>query len=84
MVQQLNVPSSSITFDQPLFTKAFEISKAAEMNTVIRSGGFHLLVLFLGGIGTIMEDCRLAETMETIMHRILLFICWKARLIRKL
>ena len=65
-VQQLNVPSSSITFDQPLFTKAFEISKAAEMNTAIRSGGFHLLVLFLGGIGTIMEDCRLAETMETI------------------
>ena len=63
-MQQLNVPSSSITFDQPLFTKALEISKAAEMNTVIRSGGFHLLMLFLGGIGTIMEDCRLAE--ETI------------------
>ena len=36
------------------------------MNTAIRSGGFHLLVLFLGGTGTIMEDCRLAETMETI------------------
>ena len=46
--QQLNVPSPCITFDQPLFIKAFEISKAKDMSIVIRLGGFHLLMSFLG------------------------------------
>ena len=52
--QQLNIPTPCITFDQPLFIKAFEISKAKSMNIVIRLGGFHLLISFLGGIGTII------------------------------
>ena len=67
--KQLNVPSRCITFDQPLFIKAFEISKAwtsKDINIVIRFGGLHLLMLFIGGTGTIMEGCGLAETMETI------------------
>ena len=64
--QQLNVPSPCITFDQPLFIKAFEISKAKDMNIIVRLGGFHLLLLFFGGIRIIMECCGLAETMETI------------------
>ena len=64
--QQLNVPRPCITFDQPLFIKAFEISKAKDMNIIIRLGGFHLLLLFFGGIRTIMECCGLALTIETI------------------
>ena len=63
------VPSRCITFDQPLFIKAFEISKAwtsKDINIVICLGGFHLLMLLIGGTGTIMEVCGLAETMETI------------------
>ena len=36
------------------------------MNIVISLGGFHLLMSFLGGIGTIMGGSGLAETMETI------------------
>ena len=50
--QQLNFLSLSITFDQPLFIKAFKILKAKDTNTVIRLGDFHLLMSFLGGIGT--------------------------------
>ena len=46
--QQLNVPSPCITVDQPLFIESFEILKAKHMNIVIRLGGFHLLMLFLG------------------------------------
>ena len=36
--QQLNFLSLSITFDQPLFIKAFKILKAKDTNTVIRLG----------------------------------------------
>ena len=36
------------------------------MNIVIRLGVFHLLMLFLGGIGTIMGGSGSTETMETI------------------
>ena len=65
--QQLNIPTPCITFDQPLFIKAFEISKAKSMNIVIRLGGFHLLMMsFLGGIGTIIGGSELVETMEAI------------------
>ena len=56
-VQQLNIPSPCTTFHQPLFIKAFKISQAKSMNTVIRLGGFHLLVLLLGGIETILKGC---------------------------
>ena len=67
LAQQLNIPTPCITFDQPLFIKAFEISKAKSMNIVIRLGGFHLLMMsFLGGIGTIIGGSELVETMEAI------------------
>ena len=36
------------------------------MNIVFPLGGFHLLMTFLGGIGTIVGGSGLAETMETI------------------
>ena len=55
-----------ITFDQPLFIKAFKILKAKDTNIVIRLGDFHLLMSFLGGIGTVMEGCGLSESTETI------------------
>ena len=74
LAQQLNIPTPCITFDQPLFIKAFEMSKAKSMNKVIHFGGFHLLMLFLGGIGTIMGGSGLAGTVET-MHNTLWFIC---------
>ena len=64
--QPLNVPSPCITFDQLLFIKTFEISKAKDMNIVIRLGGFHLLMSFLGKIATVMEGCGSPETMKTI------------------
>ena len=64
--QQLSIPNSCITFDQPLFIKAFEISKSKNINIVIHLRGFHLLVSFLGGTGTIMEGCGSSTTRETI------------------
>ena len=56
--KDLNIPTPCITFDQPLYIKAFEISTSKGMEIVIRLGGFHLLMSFLGCIGTVMESCE--------------------------
>ncbi|XP_063235988.1 uncharacterized protein LOC134538524 [Bacillus rossius redtenbacheri] len=53
-----------VTFDQPLFLKAFEIVSSAEGSSdiskiVLRLGGFHLLMSFMGSIGRIMEGSGL-------------------------
>ena len=39
--RMLNIPAPCITFDQPLWIKAVEITKAKSMNNVCRLGGFH-------------------------------------------
>ena len=38
----LGLPTPCITFDQPLYRKAFEISKTEELPIVCRLGGFHM------------------------------------------
>ena len=45
-----------VTFDQPLYMKAVEITGAAEDldKIIVRLGGFHLLMSYLGCIGYIM------------------------------
>lgn len=60
-----------ITFDQPLYYKAREIVAAADIqsdiaNVVVRLGGFHMLMSFLGAIGYIMEGSGLKEALSVI------------------
>ena len=62
----LNIPTACVTFDQPLYIKAFEIVEAKKMNIMLRLGGFQMLMSFLGGIGTVMKGSGLQEAMETI------------------
>jgi hypothetical protein len=62
----LNIPTACVTFDQPLYIKAFEIVEAKKLKIVLRLGGFHMLMSFLGGIGTVMKGSGLHEAMETI------------------
>ena len=38
---KLNVPTPTITFDQPLYVKAYEIVASTNMNIFVRLGGFH-------------------------------------------
>lgn len=60
-----------ITFDQPLFWKA-TIIKASEpvgsciKSMVLRLGGFHLEMSFLGSIGHLMAGSGLQELIETV------------------
>lgn len=61
-----------VTFDQPLYIKAKDIvsqnsgSGGSLSNVVVRLGGFHLLMSFLGSVGFIMADSGLAELWSTV------------------
>lgn len=60
-----------VTFDQPFYIKAREIVAASSndsrfSNIVIRLGGFHLLLSFLGCIGYIIAGSGLKELLSSI------------------
>ncbi|VDI23197.1 Hypothetical predicted protein [Mytilus galloprovincialis] len=60
-----------LTFDQPLYWKALTIidnePKDSDLKSIVlRLGGFHLEMSFLGSIGNIMSGSGLAELMETV------------------
>lgn len=60
-----------ITFDQPLYSKAREMVAASDANSelcnvVVKLGGFHMLMSFLGSIGFIMDASGLKEALGKI------------------
>lgn len=57
------LPTPSLTFDQPLYIKAVDIAMKANLNIVIRLGGFHTLMSFLGSIGHMMRGSGIEEIM---------------------
>ena len=61
---------SICTLDQPLHWKARCILMSEEgvglKSTILRLGGFHVMMSFLGSIGHLMAGSGLQETMETI------------------
>ena len=61
----------TVTFDQPLYTKAREMVLAAGPHSllsgaVIRLGGFHLLLSFMGSIGAILTGSGLEAMWEAV------------------
>jgi hypothetical protein len=67
-----NQLSCFVTFDQPLYIKAAEIVATAQTklcelkNVIVRLGGFHLLMSFLGSIGYIIGGSGIRELWETV------------------
>lgn len=65
----LNQKSIVITFDQPLYHKAneivFSLPPEDQKRFVIRSGGFHLLMSFLGCVGHVMAGSGLQELLSS-------------------
>ena len=55
-----------VTFDQPLWYKAVGIIENEGLNMVCRLGGFHLLMSFLGSIGSLMGGSGLENVLENI------------------
>ena len=43
-----NIPTPSITFDQPLWVKAIEIVQTKKLKTIVRLESFHCLMSFIG------------------------------------
>ena len=60
------LPTPSITFDQPLYVKAYKIVMSNKMEIFVRLGGFHQLMSFLGSIGSLMERSGLRRALETV------------------
>ena len=57
-----------VTFDQPLYIKAVDIVQSSPDldKVVVRLGGFHLIMSYMGAIGAIMGGSGLAELWETV------------------
>ncbi|XP_029341748.1 uncharacterized protein LOC100571724 isoform X2 [Acyrthosiphon pisum] len=66
--KKLNQRTCFVTFDQPLYIKARNIVESSKLNPqiVVRLGGFHLLMSFMGSIGYIMAGSGLRELWNTI------------------
>ena len=61
----------TVTFDQPLWWKAMEIianssNGCPTRNIVLKLGGFHTLMSFVGCIGHIMDGTGLRDVLEEI------------------
>ncbi len=52
---RLGIETPCLTFDQPLWFKAVSIIAAKSLNIVCRLGGFHMMMSFLGSIGSMMK-----------------------------
>ena len=55
LVFKMNIPTPSITYDQPLRVKVIEIEQMTRLKIVVRLGGFHCLMSFIGSIAMCME-----------------------------
>ena len=74
--RKLGVTTPCITFDQPLWYKATAIIQEKKLNIVCRLGGFHLLMSFLGSIGTVMSGSGIEDLFEeayatNVIHHLL-------------
>ena len=65
--KQLKVSTPNITFDQPLYMKAVDIVPKAHLNIVVRLGGFHMLMSFLGSIGHLMKGTGFEDAMGVLV-----------------
>ena len=64
--KKLNLETAVITFDQPLWYKAMEITNAKSLDVVLVLGGFHLMMSFLGCVGMVMDGSGITDALKTI------------------
>ena len=64
--RQMNIVTPCITLDQPLWIKAVEIVLSKGLNVVVRLGGFHSLMSFVGSLGSCMLGSGLEQLLEKV------------------
>ncbi|CAG9769731.1 unnamed protein product [Ceutorhynchus assimilis] len=67
--------SCIVTFDQPLFQKAVDIVEGSNKSdivssVIVRLGGFHTLMSFMGSVGKIMAGSGIEELLTTVYAKI--------------
>ena len=65
-VDQKNIETPSVTFDQPLWYKAQGTIFDKVLNILCRLGGFHTLLSFVGSIGIMMSGPGLGEVWKQV------------------
>ena len=65
-VKRMRVPVPCVTFDQPLWWKACGINKEAGLDIVIRLGGFHTVMSYLGAVGKVMKGSGIEELFNQV------------------
>ena len=63
---KLSVKTLCVTFDQPLWLKAFDIIHAENLPIAYRLGGFHNLISFLGSVVAIMKGSGLEDLLSVV------------------
>lgn len=64
--KRLNVTTPCITFDQPLWVKAYEIAVEKSLSVLFNLRGFHTLMSYVGSIGALMDGSGLDVALQTI------------------
>ena len=57
-----------VTFDLPIWLKAVDIIKQANLNVIARLGGFHQLKSYRGLMGNIMQDSGLLDGLDCLIY----------------
>ena len=66
LAKSYNIRTANITFDQPLYIKAVDIVAKAYLDIVVRLGGFHTLMSFLGSFGHLMKSSGSEEILGVL------------------
>jgi hypothetical protein len=61
----LSVTTPCVTFDPPLWLKAVEVTVVQNLNIVCRLGPFHMMMSYLGSLGSVMLGSGLTEVLYT-------------------
>ena len=64
--KRLRIAVPCVTFDQPLWLKACGIVEESGLGIVVRLGGFHTLMSYLGAIGKVMKGSGIEELFNEV------------------
>ena len=65
--KRICVPVTCVTFNQPLWLKAYSMIEEAGLDIVARLGGFHTLMSYIGAIEKVMKGSRIENCLTKFM-----------------
>ena len=68
--KRLDIERLVLAFYQPLWLKATESINAKSIKNVLILDGFHLMISFLGTIGTLIKGSGVSEALHTVRKKL--------------